>query len=75
MSRTRGAGLTVLTRRCEALRWKGMFIDADDEDVSRVQVSNSRIYWCAYTQNPLGKDGAVVDEDTCTSSRKCYERA
>jgi hypothetical protein len=62
--------LKVLTKRCEALRWKGMYIDADDDP--SVQLSNSRIYWCAYTQNPLGKDGAVVDEDTCTSSRKCY---
>jgi len=75
MSRTRGAGLTPLANRCEALRWKGMFIDADDEDVNEVQVSNSRIYWCAYTQGPLGKDDAIVDEDTCTSSRKCFQRA
>ena len=73
MSRNHGSGLKVLTKRCEALRWKGMFIDADDDPT--VQLSNSRIYWCAYTQNPLGKDGEVVDEDTCTASRKCYEQA
>ncbi len=73
MSRDRGAGLKVLTNRCEAMRWKGMFIDADDDPT--VQLSNSRIYWCAYTQNGLGRDGEVVDEDTCTASRKCYERA
>ena len=72
MSRNRGAGLKVLTKACETLRWKGMFIDADDDPT--VQLSNSRIYWCAYTQNPVGPDGDVVDEDTCTSSRKCYER-
>ena len=52
-----------------------MYIDADDEDVSQVQVSNSRIYWCALTQTPVGKDGQIVDEDICTSSRKCYRRA
>ena len=75
MSRFRGAGLKVLSKRCDALRWKGMFIDADDEDVSKVQVSNSRIYWCQSTQNPVGRDGGVVDEDTCTSSRKCFRRA
>ena len=73
MSRNRGAGLKVLTKRCEAMRWKGMFIDADDD--SSVQLSNSRIYWCAYTQNPLGPDGEVVDEDICTASRKCYDQA
>ena len=75
MSRTRGAGLKVLSKRCDELRWKGMYIDADDEDVNQVQVSNSRIYWCALTQTPVGKDGQIVDEDICTSSRKCYRRA
>ena len=73
MSRNRGAGLKVLAKRCEGLRWKGMFIDADDDPT--VQLSNSRIYWCTYTQGPLGRDGAIVDEDMCTSSRKCYKRA
>lgn len=73
MSRNRGAGLKVLTNRCEAMRWKGMFIDADDDPT--VQLSNSRIYWCVFTQNPLGPDGEVVDEDTCTASRKCYDPA
>jgi hypothetical protein len=72
MSRNRGAGLTVLQKRCEGLRWKGMFIDADDDPT--VQLSNSRIYWCVYSQNPVGPDGALVDEDACTSSRKCYKR-
>jgi hypothetical protein len=71
--RNRGAGLKVLTNRCEALRWKGMFIDADDDPT--VQLSNTRLYWCVYTQNCIGKDGDVVDEDTCTVSRKCYEAA
>lgn len=72
MSRNRGAGLTVLTKRCENLRWKGMFIDADDDPT--VQLSNSRIYWCAKTHYPTGPDGEIVDETTCTSSRKCYRR-
>lgn len=72
MSRLRGAGLKVLTNRCEKLRWKGMFIEADDDPT--VQLSNSRIYWCAKTHYPTGPDGEVVDETTCTSSRKCYRR-
>lgn len=64
-------GLKVLKNRCEGLRWKGMFIDAE-EDPS-VPQSNTRIYWCSYTQGPLGPDGDVVDEDTCTASRSCYD--
>ena len=70
MSRQRGAGLKVLQKRCQSLRWKGMFIDADDDPT--VQLPNSRIYWCVSTQGPTGRDGGLVDEDLCTSSRKCY---
>ena len=68
----RQAGLKVLTNQCEALRWKGMFIDADADPT--VPTSNTRIYWCVYTQSPLGPDSEVVDEDTCTASRSCYEK-
>ena len=68
----RKAGVKVLTNQCEALRWKGMFIDADDDPT--VPNSNTRIYWCVYTQSPLGPDSEVADEETCTASRSCYEK-
>ncbi len=64
-------GLKVLTKRCEGLRWKGMFIDADHDPT--VPESNTRIYWCVFSQGPLGPDGDVVDEDTCTALRSCYD--
>ena len=64
-------GLKVLTTRCEGLRWKGMFVDAAHDPT--VPESNTRIYWCAFSQSPLGPDGDVVDEDTCTASRSCYD--
>lgn len=67
----RGAGIKVLKTRCSDLRWKGMFIDADDDP--SVPLPNSRIYWCCTTQNGVGPDGDIVDEDTCTASRKCYD--
>lgn len=70
MSRNRGAGLKVLRNRCGDLRWKGMYIDADDDPT--VPLSNTRIYWCDQTYKPVGPDGDVVDEDTCTMSRKCF---
>jgi hypothetical protein len=66
----RGAGLKVLKNRCEGLRWKGMFIEGEENP--NFQHSNTRIYWCVYTQNCLGPDGEVADEDTCTASRGCY---
>ena len=71
MMRDRGAGLKVLSNRCASLRWKGMFVEADDDP--SVPHSNTRIYWCVYSQGPLGPDGEVVDEDTCSASRSCYE--
>ena len=64
-------GLKVLTKRCDGLRWKGLFIEADHDPT--VPESNTRIYWCAFSQSPLGPDGDVVDEDTCTASRSCYD--
>jgi hypothetical protein len=72
--RLRGAGVKVLTNRCEGLRWKGMFIETADGDDPTVPLSNSRIYWCVFTQNCLGPDGEVADEDVCTASRSCYRR-
>ena len=66
-------GLNVLKSRCDGLRWKGMFIDADHDPT--VPESNTRIYWCVFSQSPLGPDGDVVDEDTCTASRSCYDPA
>jgi hypothetical protein len=65
------AGLKVLTERCENIRWKGMFIDAEWDPT--VQQSNDRIYWCVFTQRTIGPDGQMVDEDTCTVSRSCYK--
>ena len=36
----RNAGLKVIQNQCEAIRWKGMFIDADDDPT--VPNSNTR---------------------------------
>ena len=72
MSRNRGAGLKTLDKRCLGLRWKGMFIDADDDPT--VQLSNSRIYWCVFSQNPVGPDGGALDVDRPTAPRTCYKR-
>ena len=50
--------------RCENLRWKGMFIEADWDP--RFSISNDRSFWCQHTLNCLGPDGQVVDEFECS---------
>ena len=50
-----------------------MYIDADD--YPSVPLSNTRIYWCDQTYKPIGPDGDIVDEDTCTMYRKCIRPA
>ena len=64
-------GLTRIgTDRCENLRWKGMFIEAEPDPT--IQRSNDRAFWCQHTFNCLGPDGTVVDEYECNPGRQCY---
>jgi hypothetical protein len=62
---------SVRNQRCDALRWKGMFIDTEEE--SSPEKADGSNFWCVYTQNCLGPDGEVAGEDTCTASRSCYD--
>ena len=65
-------GLTkVSMNRCEKLRWKGMYIEAQWDPT--VQHSNDRAFWCQHTFTCLGPDGKIVDEYECNPARKCYE--
>jgi hypothetical protein len=56
--------------RCDRLRWKGMFIEAQWDDT--VPHGNDRAFWCHHTYNCLGPDGKLVDEYECNPSRECY---
>ena len=52
-------GLTkVGMNRCEKLRWKGLFIDAEWDPT--IQHSNDRSFWCQHTWNCLGPDGKIA---------------
>jgi hypothetical protein len=62
--------LKVLKTRCEALRWKSMFIET--EGGAELEDSRGSNFWCVYTQKPIGPDGESVAKDTCTASRSCY---
>ena len=64
-------GLNVVNQRCDALRWKGMFIETEEK--SSPDKADGSNFWCVYTQNCLGPDGEVASEDTCTASRSCYD--
>ena len=62
----------VSVKRCEKLRWKGMFIEAEWD--ANVQHSNDRSFWCQQTYKPIGPDGKAVDEFECSPARSCYEQ-
>ena len=57
--------------RCENLRWKGLYIDAESD--SAVQRGDERIFWCVKTQFNLGPDGKLVDNYECSPGRGCYK--
>ncbi len=59
----------VGTDRCDNLRWKGMFIDTDQDTPS----GGDRIFWCLKTQIGLGPDGRLVDKYECNAARSCYK--
>jgi len=61
-----------LPNRCGFIRWKGLFIDVQ-ADTSGSSQGGDHIYWCLLTQNCLGPDGQIVDEQTCNAFRSCYQ--
>ena len=58
--------------RCDLLRWKGMYIEAE-WDPKIVPHSGDRLFWCHRTQQCVGPDGKVVDDYECNETRKCYK--
>jgi len=65
-------GSTNLTQnRCEKLRWKGMYIQAESDPA--VQHSNDQAFWCQHTYTCLGPDDKVAGESECHPARGCYE--
>jgi hypothetical protein len=56
---------------CACLRWKGMFIHAEQDPT--VQPSNEGLFWCLFTQSCIGPDGELAEPGNCTSpGRACY---
>ena len=56
---------------CAHLRWKGMFVGSHDDPT--VPRGNAGLFWCLFTQNCLGPDGAVAEPGNCDRpGRACY---
>ena len=50
---------------CPALRWKGLFIDAEpDPSVPRC---NDGLFWCMHTQTCIGPDGELAEPGNCNN--------
>lgn len=66
------SGLTQIDDdRCDFLRWKGLYIDAEWDP--SVPHSGDRLFWCHKTQNCVGPDGKVADDYECNETRSCYK--
>jgi hypothetical protein len=61
----------VAQSQCRCLRSKEMYINVEP-DLS-VPRSSSGVFWCIHTQNCLGPDGKVADEENCKPGRSCFE--
>lgn len=57
--------------RCESLRWKGMYIQAEWDPT--VPHAGDRLFWCHKTQKCLGPDDRIVDDYECNPTRRCYK--
>ena len=44
--------------RCDNLRWKGMYVEAEWD--TSVPHSGDRLFWCHKTQQCVGPDGKLV---------------
>jgi hypothetical protein len=57
--------------RCDNLRWKGLYIEAEWDPT--VPHSADRLFWCHKTQQCVGPDGKLADDYECNPARKCYK--
>jgi hypothetical protein len=56
---------------CSALRTKNMFYQT--EPLPDAQNAHTGIFWCLYTQGPLGPDGKLAEPGNCDSNeRSCH---
>ncbi len=71
MGRERSSLSQIDDDRCDNLRWKGLYIDAEWSET--IPHSGDRLFWCHKTQQCLGPDGKLVDDYECNPARGCYK--
>lgn len=58
---------------CLNIRHKLMYVDERHAARGMIDInSQTRIYWCAKTQESLGPDGVSVSPGDCSMGRACY---
>lgn len=58
---------------CMNIRHKLMYVDERHAQRGLVDVnSDTRVYWCARTQDALGPDDLPVGPGDCSNGRDCY---
>lgn len=58
---------------CMHLRHKLMYVDQRHAYRGLVDVnSDTRVYWCACTQDALGPDNSAAGPSDCSGARSCY---
>ncbi|MDX2039711.1 MAG: hypothetical protein SF097_00610 [Acidobacteriota bacterium] len=54
---------------CAALRTKNMFVWSEEDP----HHTHTGVFWCLYTQGPLGPDGQLAEPGNCDASeRNCH---
>jgi hypothetical protein len=71
LDRERSSLTRIDDDRCDNLRWKGMYVEAEWDP--SVPHSGDRLFWCHKTQQCVGPDGKLVDDYECNPARKCYK--
>ena len=62
--------------RCKSLRSKSSYGVFDDQDEEILELTGSTAtYWCLKTMKPFGPDSEVASSSSCSSERKCFEKA
>lgn len=63
----------VKVKTCVLLRHKLMYVDDSQMTPGLVyDDSDTRVFWCNHTMDPLGPDDAPANPVVCANGRKCF---
>lgn len=62
-----------LVKTCDHLRHKLMYTDERQTVTGYLDnQSDTRVFWCTQTMDPLGPDRKLASPEKCGADRKCY---